>query len=471
MIHQFLTLIIFLFLSTTFAKAQIGDPFGASQGPSFPQLGMTNDLNSLQVLATPLTGEPFALSRTNKSSMHLASDNPQSLQDVFNPLFVIKDHLQDLEALRSGQVKKNIWSSHLFPTAKGGIAYRYQIYGEKPLSWLELSTLHQKTSSQDLIDQKLQDLLSPMEKYELLIGKKDFGLSKAEWIKGLAYFERFSEVPLWIGLCHGSAPASIQDMRPMNTITVTSIDHKDIRFSPTDLKALIAFSWAQSAGPSAIMGSRCGKHLQPHIRPSLNCRDTNPASFHLALMNLVGLQEKALIVDSSAGPEVWNKVLKNYSYSFFRPGTRNLNTNLRSSLIDLASFHNDPYRLYRSPNATHLIGVSMLVTYSKETEIASVDRQLVQEEESVRYWYDLEISNEGKIIGGEWHQQIHPDFFWVVAEDYRPRTIFDYVIQGKLDDYTGSSPLSLLIRSEALKAAEQGEILYEIIHRLLRLSQ
>lgn len=30
------------------------------------------------------------------------------------------------------------------------------------------------------------------------------------------------------------------------------------------------------------------------------------------------------------------------------------------------------------------------------------------------YNYDLELNQDGKIIGGEWHTDNHPDFIWTI---------------------------------------------------------
>ena len=36
-----------------------------------------------------------------------------------------------------------------------------------------------------------------------------------------------------------------------------------------------------------------------------------------------------------------------------------------------------------------------------------------------RYLYTLELDSTGKIIGGEWHQNAHPDFLWLAPPGTR----------------------------------------------------
>jgi hypothetical protein len=260
--------------------------------------------------------------------------------------------------------------------------------------------------------------------------------------------------------------------KPIKSITLKSYNNHDIIFYPSDLIALLAFSWAQSGGASRMMGTRCGRHLQPGVRPSLNCLDTNPGSFHLALINQLGLSRRPLIADISAGPEVWNKVIVVYEHSYFRPGARNLTQNIAQAIIKTDSYPHDPYKKYRSKDASYIVGISTEVTYMKEVPLHQRLRAESSEDfEKVRYWYDLELDSTGKIIGGEWHSQVHPDFLWVIADHYRPRTIYDFAINGRLQSYSGNSPLSPLIRSEALKAANDGDLLYDLIESLVEISQ
>jgi hypothetical protein len=85
--------------------------------------------------------------------------------------------------------------------------------------------------------------------------------------------------------------------------------------------------------------------------------------------------------------------------------------------------------------------------------------------------YDLEIDPSGEIIGGEWLQHSHPDFLWVVSEDYRPLTIQDHLIGSRLNTINGKSPLVEDVLQHAQGAAENGEILFSLIDRMLQISQ
>lgn len=477
-IYSLVAVFLCLFLQEhIFAKDRNGDPFRVFFGLTFPQLGSTNDLNSLQVLAVPLVGEPYSLHPPSigKSAIHFFNDDPRDLLKVFSIDKPIIESLSEMDQkkLTTGSSIGPIWSPFLFPTARGGVANRYRIHQEPELGWPELNLLHKDLTAQDLISQNKINLLSPMEKYEFLVGNTEFNLSKSEWSIGQEYLDRFYEVPGWIGICHGSAPASYNSLKPQKTIRVRAHNNEVITFYPTDLKALIAFSWAKAGGASAVMGGRCGKYLRPGIRPSLNCLDNNPASFHIAMINHVGLNQRPLIIDSSAGPEVWNKVVKSYEYSYFKVGTRNLNSQLNLSQTDVGSYPKDPYKKYRASETSTLVGVSMVVTYMLDRQVSSIDLHNESEEEfeKIRYWYDLELNHLGDIVGGEWHNQVHPDFMWVVSPSYKPRTIYDYAIDGRMNSYNGEQTLSPFIQSQAKKAALEGHVLYELIDRLILLSQ
>ena len=51
-------------------------------------------------------------------------------------------------------------------------------------------------------------LLSPAEKYDLLVGDANYGLTKQMWNAGKGYHDRYGSVESWMGYCHGWAPAA-----------------------------------------------------------------------------------------------------------------------------------------------------------------------------------------------------------------------------------------------------------------------
>ena len=69
----------------------------------------------------------------------------------------------------------------------------------------------------------------------------------------------------------------------------------------------------------------------------------------------------------------------------------------------------------------------MKVGYVVETSATSAEEDSKNNDVItwVQYKYDLEIDRSGKIVGGEWHMAVHPDFIWVTAKGARPQSPLD----------------------------------------------
>lgn len=453
------------------AKDRSADPFKTSYESTFSQGDLADQLNSLQVSARPLLGRPL------KSEYDPRNDDFRRLVEVFvlEPLYLTKIQQIDAANLKSGGTRESPWSYHAWPAFKAGAAYRYLDPNFLASdAWPDLLGAYETAPPRLLIARQQVALLSPLEKYEYLIGNMNFSLTERQWTTGQRYLETFGDIPTWIGICHGTAPASLNEPRPLHAIKLKSFDRlQDIVFYPSDIKALTSYAWATSGGASAVLGSRCEHVTQSGSRPTQNCRDTNAGAFHLAIVNLMGLHGAAFIMDSFAGKEVWNRTVTSYRYHYFRPGTRNQTEHLHQALVARQSFRSDPYAQYRSPRATHLLGVTVELTYLIGTSASDLltDDPAFDVTDTTTLSYDLELDQDGTIIGGEWHSLFHPDFLWAVAKDYHPRTIQDHVIGAALTDYTGKSPLPTAIMRHGREAALNQEVLYSVLEAMLRLSQ
>jgi len=453
------------------AKDRSADPFKTSYESTFSQGDLADKLNSLQVSARPLLGRPL------KSAYDLRNDDFRRLVEVFVSGATYMTNIQQIDAanLKKGKIEGTPWSYHAWPAFKAGVAYRYlDPHFLSSDAWSDLIRAYETTPPRRLISQQQVELLSPMEKYEYLIGNMNFSLTDRQWSNGQSYLETFGEIPTWIGICHGTAPASLNIPRPQHAIKLKSFDRQnDIVFYPSDIKALASYAWATSGGPSAVLGTRCENVMQSGSRPTQNCRDTNPGAFHLAIVNLMGLQGEAFVMDSFAGKEVWNRAVISYRYHYFRPGTRNQTEHLQQALVTRQNFRSDPYAKYRSPRTTHMLGVTMELTYLIGTAPSDVltDDPTNDVTDTTTLSYDLELDQDGTIIGGEWHNLFHPDFLWAVAKDYLPKTIQDHVIGTALTDYTGKNPLPAAITLHGREAAQNQEVLYSVLEAMLRLSQ
>lgn len=141
-------------------------------------------------------------------------------------------------------------------------------------------------------------------------------------------------------------------------------------------------------------------------------------------------------------------------------------------MIATSDYINDQYANFRSREATHIIGVSMKLTYLANTKPSSKTTNSPSDDEfsETTYTYDLELNKTGEIIGGEWHNIFHPDFLWVISEKYVPRTIGDFIHGGIINDYNGTMPLKNNIIALALESTKTHELLYIILEAMLKLS-
>lgn len=471
--------VLALSLTLGVAKGQVGVPFRVVNKSTFPQAwGIDTHLNGLQILSRPLPGEPFSLfDFTFTSPINENSENFKLLLDVFPGYKISNRNISEVDKLiaHTGQSQAESWSHHAMPLDYGGIAFRYLAQvSQENLKWIDLFHEYEKHPPEFLIENGDIRTLSPIEKYEYLVGNTNFSITQFEWLEGNMYFEKFGHIPHWIGLCHGTAPATLNSPRPINAISLKSYDGKhNILFYPSDIKELVSYAWGNNANESAMIGMRCGSVVYYGQRPSLDCLDPNPGSFHLAVLNLMGLNAQTFIVDTSAGNEVWNRSIKSYRFKYFKPGTHNFTDKLEHAITSIDDYKNDPFAKYRSSRTASIVGVWMELSYIIGTRpsnslVDSPERDLLG---THSLWYDIEIDQDGNIIGGEWQNEHHPDFLWVVGDNIKPRSLYDFIIGNNLNAYDGTTSLPPMITSYAKKAALKNQLLFSVLERMLELSR
>ncbi|OFZ18538.1 MAG: hypothetical protein A2Z20_08705 [Bdellovibrionales bacterium RBG_16_40_8] len=337
------------------------------------------------------------------------------------------------EKMRSGEVSVQPWSGDYWPIRSGGIARRYLDSNFPDLttrdSWLDAFNYFQANAP----DKTEDKFLAPSEKYDLLVDDKNFSLTKANWAEGKQYNDRYGEVEKWMGYCHGWAPASFMEPRPTHKITVKSHaadSDKEIEFLPDDVKALASLKWANGinvtedylTGATRFLGNRCddkepkkdqetGRIIEP------GCFDLNPGTWHIVVTNQIARANRPLIIDASFDYEVWNQPVTGYSFSYFNPKTLKPTEDLAEATIDINDTEFvDKFKKFRNnPNAVQLVGVKMYVEYVVETSPRNraEDSPARDSHQTAVYHYDLELDSRGRIIGGEWYQNKHPDFIWM----------------------------------------------------------
>jgi len=174
--------------------------------------------------------------------------------------------------------------------------------------------------------------------------------------------------------------------------------------------------------PSKFIGGRCNDKQpeQQDNRPvNSDCRDTNPATWHMAVVNQIGVAKRSFVIDATFDYEVWNQPVYSYKYSYFEPQTKKIANSIEEGRVEVKNFRNDRRRRYRSPQAKWVIGIVMDLTYIAENR-PTEEADLEPNSRTVRYTYDLELDQNGNIVGGEWYNNIHPDFMWLPSEDTLP---------------------------------------------------
>jgi hypothetical protein len=376
------------------------------------------------------------------------------IEDLTDTWIDEKDIVRDMTRIRmSGKSQMPLWSDDYWRTQWGGASYRYSQYD--PNSELEdwktaiglysqpnqFFDLVKKRTPPDKLNQTI-DTWSPTEKYDLAVGDPNFTLTNQQKASGRSQLGKDNNVEPWIGLCHGWAPAGLMVPRPSKTVAnIEGPNGTKVNFYPHDIRALATLNWANGSSDSNFVGGRCdAKKVArfPNGRVSQQeCFDNNPATFHLALANMIGEKKLSFVMDKTFDFEVWNQDVKAYKFVYFNP----LNPSERTTssrrwqkyAVDYAAAFKKRDRFqkpltrglrngkkWRDDGIKKVIGVIATVVYSAEVfpnwgKRPAADRL-------VRYTatYDLELHEEGgKLVpkGGEWHDNNHPDFLWIPRKE------------------------------------------------------
>lgn len=343
--------------------------------------------------------------------------------------------LQSMEndGLMSAELDEHPWSDFYWATYAGSLGFRYADpkFPDSP-DWKKNFDYIQYNPAGTILasrDTAAIDLLSPSEKYDALIGDVDQSLTKQMWQEGRNYSDTYGIVETWMGICDGWSSAAYMLPRPTGTARVLAADGVTyITFYPSDIKALASLLWAKIRGETRFIGGRCkDKYSESDPRTgrrieSADCFDTNPGTWHLAVVNQIGVSKRSMVMDATFDYEVWNQPILSYEYTYFNPKTLTSTNSLSAATVAMANFKNDDIlRNYRSNETHSIVGIAMDVSYVEETtpthnDLDSADNDRVR---PVRYYYDLELDKGDNIIGGEWYKNAHPDFLWTPVKGSR----------------------------------------------------
>ena len=233
-------------------------------------------------------------------------------------------------------------------------------------------------------------------------------------------------VETWWGLCHAWAPAAILEKEPLHPV-----EYNGQTFTVGDIKGLITTIYDRSN--SALIGGRCNdwdvKRDEDTGRIiNSECRDLNAGSFHVVMVNLLGIQKRGFVEDRTYDYQVWNQPVAKYEVH----STEEIPVTRAHELLkvevdpDDPSF--DPDKYAYNTDAAKLFLVDATLYWITESQAST--EPLGQNERYTRtdrYKYIVEVDASGEVIGGEWLERSitnHPDFVWL---PFQPRGGNPYV--------------------------------------------
>lgn len=238
----------------------------------------------------------------------------------------------------------------------------------------------------------------------------------------------------WYGHCNGFSAAAARHQNPQKSVYrpvgCSSGGTQCIEFQPHQIRTLLAEVY-MNAKSRFLGGNRCGvpkdqlsNNPQDRIDPTKMdaCDDMDPGSFHVALVNFIGIQKQTLVFDMARHEEVWNFPVYKYSY-YIEENGRRLN---RQEAIQATGRAGATDYVF-NPAAVKFVKVKLTLSYAKALGTAVSGQPAPTQEQQIKYRYLLELDANENIVGGEWlsdseanSRSDHPDFIWIPFEPFDP---------------------------------------------------
>jgi hypothetical protein len=373
--------------------------------------------------------------------------------EQIDPMLETSDYLRNIsdmetKGLTSATVNKQPWSETFWPMTKGVIGNRYADPSfPRAKDWttnFAYISMSPATSFGNL------NMLAPSEKYDLIIGDNSLPLTRQVWGMGQFYQQMYGVVWGWMGICHCWSGAAINYDEPVNPITTSTADGREVTMYPSDIKGLASLMWATAPPDVHFIGDRCkqanpAKDMMGRIIPAVDnngnypCVDVNPGTWHMAATNMVGVRKTSFVLDNTYDLQVWNHPIAAYEYTYFNPQTLELGTHWRQAFVPMSRYTIDKFKTYRSPSAVSVVGVFMKITIMDDSTAPSHSTTKGEKKKQVNYVYDLELDAQGNIIGGEWYSNYHPDFLWRGPTGSRALSIGDSQVNAA--EWDGITPV------------------------------
>ncbi len=343
--------------------------------------------------------------------------------------------------------QKDPWSSSFWSKWKGGVAARwkkgtvYNYLGYKVPSRQDiLKELVRQKGGNSQAEKYIKEL-SPIEKYDLLVGDYNFSATIVERILRGKDHPEWGEH--WEGFCNGISAASISVEEPHQEFTLVNPDGFLITFYPNDIKALLGLSYFQ-LDDLTVMGGRChDEHpkLDKQGRPvELSCRDINAGSLLITMFNRLVMKKSPFIMETDRKNPVWNYPVTEGKISLLPPPTNSSRIQVKQDLqerwteISQLPLWNSVYDYdshnyqHAAENTRYLLNVEMEVDLRKQSSHEDSNQKEASHELQYQsatktsfkqiYQATIELDPELNIIGGEWingpssHNPVAPDFLW-----------------------------------------------------------
>jgi hypothetical protein len=225
--------------------------------------------------------------------------------------------------------------------------------------------------------------------------------------------------------------------------------------------------WANAAVPTRFVGNRCdvskpaknayGRILDP------GCFDTNPGTWHIGVVNQLGINQRPFVMDSTYDAQVWNFSVVSYKYRYFNPQFLQETPVLADAVIPIERFTMDKFKEFRSPDTRYIVGIVMEETHVIEINPTRASR-VEPPTKTERFIYDLELDANYNIIGGEWYSNGHPDFMWTFDKGAQALGFGEAPIVN--DAWSLGSPVPASWTPVAQSSSGRGTPLFSFIRRL-----
>lgn len=284
--------------------------------------------------------------------------------------------------------QKAPWAGNYFPMIDGGIAQRWaeSTHPEKVLdkkSFLELSA-------------KERQNLSPVEKYDVLLGLYDFRTTSHE-MNHRGPLRQGQKIQDWEGFCNGVRCAGIMMPEPKFPVERTNPAGETVIFQPADLKAL--------AGASYFYTQEYAQIGSP-TRQGKSENQPNAAVFDLALRYGLAVNNKPFIIDSHLGAQIWNETVVGYK--------RVLSEELKLTPTERRTYP-DAFKKVLVQLTLETLGEIDIKNSNEYTKDKVANGSILK---TLDAQYTLYLDRDGRAVDGKWKKSRRVrgvDFAWFVG--------------------------------------------------------